>query len=62
MHPPVFLYRSWNPVSNGFREILLRDVRNSRARTAIMVMQDSRHPAKRLLDFSRQVMILIFVR
>jgi len=27
-----------------------------------MVMQDSWHPAKRLLDFSRQVMILIFVR
>jgi hypothetical protein len=45
-----------------FREILLRDVRPFRARTAIMAMQDSWHPAKRLLDFYRQVMILIFVR
>jgi hypothetical protein len=49
-------------MSNDFQEIFLRDVRNSRARTAIMVMQDSRPPAKRLLDFSRQVMILINVR
>jgi hypothetical protein len=45
-----------------FENFFLRDVRNSRARTAIMVMQDSPYPAKRLLDFSRQVMILINVR
>ncbi len=49
-------------MSNGFQENLLREFRNSRAKTAIMVMQDSPHPAKRLLYFSRQVMILIFVR
>jgi hypothetical protein len=49
-------------VSNDFQEILLRDVRNFWARTAIMVMQDSPHPASGLLDFSWKVMILIFVR
>ncbi len=49
-------------MSTDFQEIFLLNVRNSRARTAIMVMQDSWHPAKRLLDFFRQVMILINVR
>jgi hypothetical protein len=49
-------------MSNGFQEIFLREFRNSRPKTAMMVMQDSRHAAKRLLDFFCQVMILINVR